>query len=163
MTRDLKASPNAVPWPPIILVLSAAAALALERYAPGVIPLPLGVFGAGPVLGWILMALGAGLDIWSILTFKAHQTNVLPHRAAGTLVTSGPYAFSRNPIYLGNTLMLAGAAFAFALPWFLPVAFVAAILFYVLAIRPEETHMALKFGPAWDDYAARTPRWIWRI
>lgn len=163
MNLDLISSPNRIPWPPIILVGMAAAALILERLAPGFIPWPPAGYGALPALGWAIMAAGAGLDIWSIATMSRHRTNFLPHRAAEKLITSGPFSFSRNPIYLGNTLLLAGAAPAFAAPWFLPCALAGAVLTHILAIRREEVHLAAKFGAAWDAYAARTPRWIWRI
>lgn len=163
MTQDLESSPNRIPWPPLILVGSAAAALALERLAPGAIPMPGAASAGGSALGWVLMAAGVGLDLWSIMTLLGHRTNFLPHRAAGKLVTSGPYALSRNPIYLGNILLLAGAGLAFGMPWFLICAFGSAILVHHLAIRREEVHLAAKFGADWDAYVSQTPRWIWRF
>ena len=163
VNRDPRSSPNRIPWPPIILGASAAVALTLERLAPEVIPVPLAGFGIGPALGWGLIAVGAGLDMWSIMTLLRRGTNVLPNRAAEKLVTSGPFSISRNPIYLGNTILLVGAALAFRLGWFLPCALASAALVHVAAIRREEAHLAAKFGAAWDAYADRTSRWIWPI
>ena len=92
-----------------------------------------------------------------------YRANILPNRAATALVTSGPFAWSRNPIYLGNTLVLIGLAALMGNVWFLLAAFVAAWTVDMLAIRREETHMATRFGAAWDDYAGRVPGWFsWR-
>jgi protein-S-isoprenylcysteine O-methyltransferase Ste14 len=90
------------------------------------------------------------------------HANILPHRAATALVTSGPFALSRNPIYLGNTIAMAGAGLAFANPWFLPAALLAAVAVTRLAIRREEAHLAARFGAAWDAYSQRTARWFGR-
>ena len=80
---------------------------------------------------------------------RRHRANILPHRAATTLVTSGPFALSRNPIYLGNTLLLAGAGVMFGNVWFLLGAIGSAWLVTVLAIRREEAHLEARFGEAW--------------
>jgi protein-S-isoprenylcysteine O-methyltransferase Ste14 len=153
---DFSARPNRIPWPPAI-------------YA--------GTIGLAVILGWLwpwtsspgdamrgvgvaIMAVGAGFDVSAMLTMARRRANILPHRAATALVTSGPFALSRNPIYLGNALMLAGAAPTFGNPWFLALVPVAVLLVTTLAIRREEHHLAARFGPAWTTYAARTPRWI---
>jgi protein-S-isoprenylcysteine O-methyltransferase Ste14 len=90
------------------------------------------------------------------------RANILPHRAATALVTWGPFGFSRNPIYLGNTILLLGAGLAFGIAWFVPVAFAAAALTARLAIAREEAHLNARFGRAWREYAARVRRWVGR-
>jgi protein-S-isoprenylcysteine O-methyltransferase Ste14 len=89
-----------------------------------------------------------------------HRANILPHRAATALVTSGPFALSRNPIYLGNTLLMTGAALLFGSLWLLAAALAAAVLVWALAIRREEVHLAAQFGDAWTEYTQRTRRWF---
>ncbi len=78
------------------------------------------------------------------------------------LLAYGPFAISRNPIYLGATIAVIGLAGALNSLWLLLAAFAAAGLTSVLAIRREEAQMALRFGPIWQAYCARTPRWIGR-
>jgi len=158
MPDDRADRPNTVPWPPLLYVGCAVLGIVLDR----VLPLPWPVDGALTPPGLTLMAAALGLDVWAMLTMSRQRANILPHRAATALVTSGPFAWSRNPIYLGNTLLLAGAAFAFASPWLLPMAALAAALVTRLAIRREEAHLAARFGPAWAAYCATTARWIGR-
>ena len=76
------------------------------------------------------------------------------------LITDGPFAQSRNPIYVGNTLLVAGAGLLFGVAWLIPAALAGAVLTQKLAIEREERHLAPRFGPAWEDYRARTPRWL---
>jgi protein-S-isoprenylcysteine O-methyltransferase Ste14 len=154
--------PNVLPWPPMIYAAAALAGFALGRWFPlhngGV---PGGIVRAG---GALMMLLGLGLDGSAMLTMWRARANILPNRAATALVSSGPFAVSRNPIYLGNTLLVAGAAFVWGNFWYVPAALVAAALVQRLAIQREEQHMAERFGEAWRLYAQRTPRWIrlWR-
>ena len=85
-----------------------------------------------------------------------------PHRAATALVTEFPFSISRNPIYVGNTMMLMGAGFLFANSWFFIAAGVSAIAVTELAIKREEAHLEAMFGDRWRRYAASTPRWLFR-
>jgi protein-S-isoprenylcysteine O-methyltransferase Ste14 len=152
-------APNTVPWPPIIYVSAAAGALVLNLIYP--LPWPQGwaqlVLAA---LGLCGLCAGIALEAASVLAFRHHRTTILPHKAATALITTGPFAKSRNPIYLGNTILLAGAGLLSGIAWFLPAAFGAAFLTQKLAIEREELHLAARFGAAWQDYATRTPRWL---
>lgn len=162
MDRDRSATPNAIPWPPLIYGGGAALAVLLGQAAP----LPAWWIGADWLvarrLGDVLVIAGIALDLWAMATMWRHKANILPHRGATALVTGGPFAFSRNPIYLGNTCLLLGAGWAFAVAWFLPVALLAAMLTARLAIAREEAHLNARFGRDWRDYAARVGRWLGR-
>jgi len=150
--------PNRIPWPPLIVLAVALIAFALTALLPVHAawlrePLP-------RLAGGVILASGLGLDLAAVVTMARRGANVLPHRAATVLVTSGPFALSRNPIYLGNTLVLAGFGLAYAAPWFLPAAAVQAWLVTRIAVLREEAHLAARFGAAWTDYARCTPRWL---
>jgi protein-S-isoprenylcysteine O-methyltransferase Ste14 len=88
------------------------------------------------------------------------RTNILPHRAADKLLTSGVFALTRNPIYLGNTLLLTGIALFTAAVWLIPATMIAAFAVDRLAIRREELHLAVRFGDAFQAYVQTTPRWL---
>ena len=158
-TRRAVPPPNRVPWPPLLVLAAALVAVGLGAVLPG--PDWLG-HPVLIVLGRALMLIGLGFDLAAMFTMWRHRANILPHRAATALVTTGPFAWSRNPIYLGNTLLLAGAAFAFHNPWFLPAAFAAAVAVTRLAIVREEAHLAQLFGAEWETYRGRTARWFGR-
>ena len=111
-------------------------------------------------IGVVPVLSGLGLDVYAMFEMRRLRANILPHRAATALVTTGPFALSRNPIHLGNTMLVAGAALVFSNPWFLAAAVIVAVLVEVLAIRREEKHLAARFGNAWRAYMKRTPRWI---
>ncbi len=156
---DLAAAPNTLPWPPILFAGLALLALGLHWAMP--LPWPA---GAGRVVlagaGLCLACAAVALDVTAALAFRRHRTTILPHRGATALITDGPFAKSRNPIYVANTMLVAGAGLLFGVAWLLLAALCAAFLTRKLAIEREERHLAARFGKAGDDYAARTPRWL---
>ena len=111
-------------------------------------------------IGGLVVGMGVALDLWAILTMRRANTNILPHRAADRLVTWGPFAFTRNPIYVGNTLVMLGAGFWFGNLWFVLFGLVGAFVVDRLAIRREELHLAALFGDRWMEYSSRVPRWL---
>lgn len=153
---DFAARPNRIPWPPLIFVAAALGAVGLGYVVPAGLGAPwwLRWAGVGVMLG------GIGLDLAASFAMWRGRANILPHRAATALVTGGPFAISRNPIYLGNTTILLGAGLAFDTLWPIMAAGLAAGAVTRLAILREEAHLAAKFGAAWTDYAGRVPRWI---
>jgi len=150
--------PSAVPWPPLLLVSAIAAAVGLGWAVPlpwlGVDDLPARVIGYG--LG------GAGLLLaaWAITTMAKARANILPHRPATALITSGPFRIWRHPIYMADVLILLGLAQATLNLWFIPAAGVFAVLVVVLAIGPEERHLAAQFGDDYVMWRGRTRRWF---
>ncbi len=151
--------PNRIPWPPLIYGGLALAAIALHWIAP--LPWPGGVLRIGLAAAGICLACAAiALDVTAALAFRHHRTTILPHRGASSLITDGPFAKSRNPIYLANTLLVWGAGLLFGIGWLVLAGLAGAVLTQKLAIAREERHLAARFGPAWEDYRARTPRWL---
>lgn len=157
MKFDIAVRPNILPWPPIIYVAAALAAYGLGRLVPLVFVQDRAVGMAGAA---VLFA-GVALDLWAMATMWRAKTNILPHRGADALMTSGPFRFTRNPIYLGNTIAMLGLSATFDNGWFSVLGLGAAIAVHHLAIRREEAHLAARFGEAWIAYSARTPRWLY--
>lgn len=153
MPVDPAVAPNRLPWPPLLYGGALVAGAVLEVLLPTSVPLP-------AALGWAIAVVGAGFDVAAMATMWRARTNILPHRAADSLVTGGPFALSRNPIYLGNTLVLLGLALAFDSLWLAAGALAAAALTHRLAILREEEHLEARFGDAWRRYRAAVPRWI---
>ena len=111
-------------------------------------------------LGWLAVSAGLGLMLWTMWTFWRHKTTVNPFGSATTLCTSGPFVFSRNPIYLGDWSVLLGVSLLLATFW--PLVF-APLIWLTLrfgVIRHEEAHLEAKFGDAYRGYKARVRRWL---
>jgi protein-S-isoprenylcysteine O-methyltransferase Ste14 len=156
MNSDLHARPNALPWPPVIFAVAWLLGFVLQQLAPTDDLLP----GWTLIVGRAVAASGIALDLWAMASLTSARTNIMPNRAAKRLVTWGPFAFTRNPIYLANTVLTIGIGLGLSALWFLPLAFFAAMLVDRLAIRREEAHLAARFGADWTAYAAATPRWL---
>jgi protein-S-isoprenylcysteine O-methyltransferase Ste14 len=155
---DRRERPNVVTWPPVVFIGTIGAGMLLGYAVPLGFLLP--AAGGVRLIGVGAMLAGIVVDGTAMLVMRRARANIQPHRAATALVTTGPFAWSRNPIYLGNTVLIAGAALVFGNPWLLLMAAVTARLVSLLAIRREEEHLALLFGDAWIAYAQRTPRWL---
>jgi protein-S-isoprenylcysteine O-methyltransferase Ste14 len=156
---DRRERPNVVPWPPIIFAGTIVAALILHFAYPLAAVLPWG--GAVRFVGAAAMLVGVVVDVAAMREMHRNRANIQPHRAATALVTTGPFALSRNPIYLANTVLIAGAGLAFGNAWLVLLAAAAVVpLISMLAIRREEAHLAAQFGDAWAAYMKRTPRWL---
>jgi protein-S-isoprenylcysteine O-methyltransferase Ste14 len=148
--------PNTIPWPPIIYLCAALLGVLAQR----VIPLP-GLGGAVfQIIGALLAIAALSLDVATFVTFRKHKTTIMPNQAATNLITTGPFALSRNPIYVANTALVLGAGLYFGNFWLVGLAFVAAWLTQKLAIEREERHLSAKFGADWVDYVARVRRWL---
>jgi protein-S-isoprenylcysteine O-methyltransferase Ste14 len=103
---------------------------------------------------------GVGLIVWAGWTLRKSGTTFLPAGAASVLVTTGPFVRFRNPIYLGDALVLLGTAEITKSIWFVVAALIFGVLVTILQIIPEERHLERQFGDAYLDYKARTRRWI---
>ena len=75
-----------------------------------------------------------------------------------TLCIAGPYAYTRNPLYLGSLLLLAGLCVSAGNPWLTLAAFTLGLVVYVSTVRDEESFLAGRFGAAYAAYRARVPR-----
>lgn len=112
------------------------------------------------VAGVFLIAAGASLVTWGMLTFRAAGTTVLPFREPSSFVMSGPYRFTRNPMYAGLTLAHAGGAMALNAGWPILLLPLALVVLYLLVVRGEERQMAATFGAEYEAYKRRVRRWL---
>ena len=111
-------------------------------------------------LGWLLVGGGLFLAAWTFWTFQRHRTTVNPFRGASALCTDGPFRFSRNPIYVGDWLILAGVSLLMKSLWPLVFAPLIWVMLRFGVIRHEEAHLEAKFGDAYHAYKSRVRRWI---
>ena len=142
-------------YPPVWLI----AALGLAWAQAELVPLGPG-WGWTPWVGGAVALLGAGLMLAALVPFLRAGTTVVPHRQPSVLVVSGVFRISRNPIYLGDVLILAGLS----LRW---EAWLGLVLLpgfvWVLRrrfIEPEEARLRAAFGAEYEAWAARVRRWV---
>jgi len=111
--------------------------------------------------GVVLILAGLAFSAWARLTFSQHRAEIFPSSEAhSTLVASGPFLVSRNPMYLGIFVIGIGAALVAGtwLMWLVPV--VLFVLDNFVIIPFEESSMERTFGDAFRAYKVRVRRWI---
>lgn len=148
-----------LPLPPLIYV----AAIALSIIAHAIYPLPWIWSPLSDILfaaGWLVLLAFAALLYSAITTMKRAKTTLNPNAIPDHLVTGGPFAITRNPIYLGNTLLLVGVGLISGIAWFLLFAVLAAFVTQKAAIEREEKNLTEKFGKRYHDYSKKVRRWI---
>ena len=115
---------------------------------------------AWDVAAGILILLGLALMAWAVVTMVRHRTTVIPRRQPDALVITGPFALSRNPIYLGDVLILAGAVLWSGVVWaVLLVPSLVAVLTYRFIIS-EESRLRAEFAAGFAEWSARVRRWV---
>lgn len=144
--------------PPVVAAVAASIMLAISRLAPQ-LALPLAVRWGIAV---ILLMLGLAVSIAGVLVFRRARTTLNPTRPdeASALVSSGIYQMTRNPMYLGLLLVLAGWSALLASVWALWI--VAGFVLYMnrFQIKPEERVLSQLFGDEYTAYKARVRRWL---
>jgi protein-S-isoprenylcysteine O-methyltransferase Ste14 len=145
--------------PPAIYIVVFVAGLALEKF------LRIAIVGdlRAPLLavfGTALFGLALFLMLWGVLTFRKHHTSILPFRPTSALVQTGPYRFTRNPMYVGMTTAYVGAALALNAGWPLLLLPVALYLIVRFVIRREEEYLARMFGAEYQVFKQRVRRWL---
>jgi protein-S-isoprenylcysteine O-methyltransferase Ste14 len=156
-TINLEA-PTRFPWPPVLFAGVIATAWLLTAALP--LPWPGLDDTAAHAIGLGFGILGLLLVVSGFRTLLVNRTTYLPHRSSTKLVTAWPFNRFRNPIYLGETLLLLYGAEMIKSIWFVGAALLFAIFVTALQIIPEERHLEATFGDEYLDYKARSRRWI---
>jgi protein-S-isoprenylcysteine O-methyltransferase Ste14 len=153
---DPAARPATLLPPPLIY----AAVLFVAWWLNTQWPWALELASQGQISAWVLIALGMAGFAWALSAIWHHRTTVNPYKAASTLVTDGPFRYSRNPIYVSDWLVYAGVTLWLRTLW--PIVFVPLVwvLMRYFVIAYEEAHLQAKFGASYSDYCSRVRRWI---
>ena len=141
--------------PPHVAIVSLIAVIILHYLFPTpLISKPFNYFGI------LFFAAGLLILFWSFRLFKKKETPILPGQKPTALVIDGPYKFTRNPMYLGVTIALAGVAIY--LGDFLAI--LAPIVFFMFVsirfIPREEKLMKNLFGKKYSGYGKKVRRWL---
>jgi protein-S-isoprenylcysteine O-methyltransferase Ste14 len=158
MTDQEHDNPGVIVFPPIILLATVALGILLDWLVP------LGLLTRVPmvprvVIGAILFALGASMPIAVRRAFVSAGTNIRPDMPTTALVTSGLFAHTRNPVYVGGAFALLGPVLMLASDWIVLLMVPALLLLHYGVVLREERYLERKFGAAYVAYKASVPRY----
>jgi protein-S-isoprenylcysteine O-methyltransferase Ste14 len=167
MTRNPRANPDpvrpvpesanpGVARPPLVYLVSIALGVILHFVWP-VALLPRGV---SPRFGAPVVLLAIGLFLSAARTFRAAGTPVPGNRPTTTIVHTGPYRFSRNPIYLAFSLLQLGIALWVNSLWLVVTLLAAVAIMAFVVIPKEERYLEARFPSEYSPYKASVRRWF---
>lgn len=149
-------SPGVRVPPPALYALAVLGGWALNRRGP----LPI---ADGIVIHVVAAALTAGCVVLmasSIGNFHRSRTSIVPIRPASALVISGPYRFTRNPMYVGLALLTVALGLFMDNWWPILLLLPVLLAVRVFVIAPEERYLKRRFGAEYVGYMQRVRRWV---
>ena len=144
-----------VPW---VFVLAYLAGLPPQLVWP--VPVPDAALRTAHAAGAVVFGVGGAVAAWCLLLFSRARTTTVPGQASNALVTSGPYRYTRNPMYVSLSLMYIGEAGILTQVW--PLALLPLVWAYLhtTVIPVEEARLEEAFGDAYLRYRSRVRRWL---
>jgi len=142
--------------PPLIYLISLVSGTVVHL----VVPLPFLPPTLAVQLGVPLVAVAIALFSYSVAKFRSAGTPVPARKPTTAIVRTGPYRFSRNPIYLAFALLQLGIAIWANSVWLVATLVGAVALVHFVVIPREEQYMERKFGAQYLDYKASVRRWL---
>jgi len=149
-------NPGVIALPPLLYGGAFIVVLVLRWFWPMRIVADSGLLWAG--LG--LVAIGVALASWGRRTMTAAGTNVNPSLPATALVTSGPFRYSRNPLYVALTIVFLGLTLAVNTWWGVVVLIPLLAIMHRGVVRREERYLEQKFGESYRKYRSKVRRYV---
>ena len=146
--------------PPLVFLVPLGVGVLLGRVAPWSMPAVAPWDTLRTVAGWGLAAAGVALMTWAAAVMWRHRTTVVPWARVDHLVTHGPFARSRNPIYLADVLLYLGLTLVAGTWWPLLLLPLPVLVVRWLVIAREEDYLTGRFPEAYAAYRARVRRWL---
>ena len=143
-------------WPPVAV----GGPLLLGLLLTSAVGDPFDLGGWRVPVGWALVVAFGLWNGWALALFARHRTGLLPGQPTSTILAGGPFAVSRNPLYVGLLALHLGVALLVPSTWSLVLLPVAAGLLHWGAILPEERFLTRELGDEYTTYAARVRRWL---
>lgn len=149
-------TPKVMSCPPLVFLGALGLGLLLTWL------LPPGAFSSQPlrVTGAVLGLTGTLLGAWGVHTLHRAGTDVRPDHPVTTLVTGGPFRYSRNPLYIALIIIYAGITISLGAWWALATLVPALAIVQWRIVRREEQYLEARFGDKYRAYKARVRRWI---
>ncbi len=142
--------------PPLIYLGAFLLGVAVDRFIPlRILP--------GVIASWVggaLVLSAVIFDGFGLRELRRARTTVRPDRPTSALVTTGPFRFSRNPLYLSLAVLQTGIGIWMNSVWVLALVVPTVAIISRTVIPREERHLAENFGSAYRDYQASVRRWL---
>lgn len=144
------------PFPPGIPLIALLLAWLLGR----IWPIPLQWAAWTRWIGWCLFFAPFLLVFWANWTFRRHHTVANPRGKVTTIVTDGPFLYSRNPMYVSLLVFYIGAAVVLRLLWGAILLVPVFLALHYIVILPEERYLQAAFGDQYASYLRQVRRWL---
>ena len=142
--------------PPLWYALAVLIGVLLDRRWP----LPLGGGSLATIAGGFFVVAWLAIALPSIRRFRHSKTSIVPIRPAEALVLSGPYHYTRNPMYVSLAFLTIACGLLLATWWPLILLVPTLAIVQQLVILPEERYLRRRFGTEYDAYTRRVRRWL---
>ncbi len=156
MTETVSDTPGVMVPPPLLYAGAFLAVLVLRA----VRPLPLFAHGGGLWPGLFLVVAALGFGFWGRRQLLDAGTEVDPRRPTTTIVETGPFRFTRNPLYVGMAVVYLGLTLCANSFWGLILLVPLALVMHHGVILREERYLETKFGDVYRAYRARVRRYV---
>ncbi|MEK7506376.1 MAG: isoprenylcysteine carboxylmethyltransferase family protein [Patescibacteria group bacterium] len=155
-TASIFDSPQVIALPPLIYLTGLATGIVLHLLKP----LPFLPKNLALPFGVVIIAISVVLIALSFRAFIRAKTNIDVRKPTTSIVSAGPYRFSRNPIYLSMTLLVLGIAIWIDMLWILVALVPALLVMRFGVIAREESYLTRKFGEEYLQYKSKVRRWL---
>ena len=142
--------------PPLVFLTLMLAAYGAHHFWP----MHLGNLSWFKYLGVVIVMLGICITILARLSFKRAETNIAPWKPTTKIVSTGIFAYTRNPFYVAFCLISIGIGTFFNSSWILLSFIPSAVIIYYTAIKKEEAYLEEKFGEEYVHYKNKVRRWF---
>lgn len=149
--------PKVLVFPPLFLLLTGIVGL----FAWYLYPIRITAYPGNLVAGLVVLFVALAIGRWGEKTMRSAGTNVSPRKSSTCIVTSGPFKYTRNPLYICLALIYLALSLLFN-----SMSMLALIVPFILTLHfgvvlREEAYLEQKFGEEYLAYKRRAPRWLW--
>jgi len=156
MGPSVKDHPHVIGFPPLIY----AAPLLISLITQVFFPWNFLNGGLQHLYGWPLLITGLLIGVWSKKTMEQAGTHVNPYYPTKSIVTKGPFRFTRNPLYIALTVIYVAISILFNAMWpMVMLPFILTVIHHGV-IKQEEAYLERKFGADYVEYKSKVRRWI---
>ncbi|HEX5221148.1 MAG TPA: isoprenylcysteine carboxylmethyltransferase family protein [Verrucomicrobiae bacterium] len=155
--RSSPDAPGVIVFPPVLFVGTLLLGLGIHLLWPmrlAMTPLSVRIIGA------VLVVASGALSRWASGTMRRAGTNVLPGKPTLSIVTGGPFRFSRNPLYIAGSVLYLGLTLISNSAWPLVLSVPMLVVLDWGIVRREERYLEAKFGGDYLAYKTRVRRWL---